>query len=333
MRVLPVDFARPNRRPAIISALGIVAIVIACLSFFASAIGGLFALGFMIRTQTTAAISAVSVAAQARQQQQAAARQHDEVGIATGMNGLESAERTRIIAALSRVQSLSKDQKLQLERLLAKGGKTIFPQREKLANTQLIRQQVSDSGRMTELAGESSAYYIARTGKIEVHADRAMFFPNTPGDETIRVQKGFDPDEVVQTPAPTFAPPTFTPLPPYKVRGSASAITISEAIASGLLAIYLLVVGILVLRQHRHARGMQMIFAFIKLPLAIVCAAGWMMTVTDHVASTSPNSAQSFLPQTWLLILLMVGCAYPIALLITLFTSNVKKYYRGGEIE
>jgi hypothetical protein len=34
----------------------------------------------------------------------------------------------------------------------------------------------------------------------------------------------------------------------------------------------------------------------------------------------------------WLVAMLIVGCAYPIALLITLFTPSVREYYRTAKI-
>lgn len=111
----------------------------------------------------------------------------------------------------------------------------------------------------------------------------------------------------------------------FAIRPAASATTLLDAILAGLLAIYLLVVGILVLRQNRRGRGMQMIFAVLKIPIAVLAAVGWMWTIEDANAGAI-SSGQL---KAWLSFFLAIGLSYPIALLIVLRTRAVRDYYGG----
>jgi hypothetical protein len=101
--------------------------------------------------------------------------------------------------------------------------------------------------------------------------------------------------------------------------------TLLDALLGGLLAIYLLVVGILVLRQHRKARGLQTIFAILKIPLAILAAIGWTWTIDDANAGTIPAGQLKF----WLVLFLVIGLAYPIVLLFVVQMRSVRDYYRA----
>ena len=90
----------------------------------------------------------------------------------------------------------------------------------------------------------------------------------------------------------------------FAVRPAASAMTLLDAIFAGLLAVYLLVVGILVLRQSRRGGGMQMAFAILKIPIAILAAIGWMWTIEDANAGGHYRQGNSRL---WLWFFLAIG--------------------------
>src|SRR4051794_3037450 len=104
MRVLPVEYSDgqysrlPLRRPGIITAMGVISIVIACLSMLASGFSGLMSMGMMFATQMSARTATVMA------QQQAAARNSPATNspnparrgnqsiadISVGMNGLNA---------------------------------------------------------------------------------------------------------------------------------------------------------------------------------------------------------------------------------------------------
>ena len=76
------------------------------------------------------------------------------------------------------------------------------------------------------------------------------------------------------------------------VRGAASTMTLLDALFSGALSIYLLVVGILVLRQTQRGRGLQMTYAILKVPVAVLAAIGWIWTIQD-LSGGAVTSGQS----------------------------------------
>jgi len=322
-------------RPAFVSVIGGTAIVVAILSLLASAVAGIASMGMIIGSQ-------VATQQAARYTASASVKVAPVGDDAVARDGLAAYTRSTIIDVLARDQRLSEAQQTQLHKLLAKCGKSIFPIAAGSApSPQRIRTSVSESGRLAGLhAKEDATYFIVGTGKIEVYGDRALFVPNTPGAQTVRVQDGIKTDDEaetdnqpVSTPAPWFAP--ASPATPYHVRSAATAITMLDAALSAALAIYLLVVGILVLRQHPRGRMLQTIFAILKIPLAIVCAIGWLWAITDHYttgygAVASPGT-QFAVAQLWMVVFLVAGLAYPIAVLVVMRSRTIKDYYAGSE--
>src|SRR5688500_744966 len=98
------------------------------------------------------------------------------------------------------------------------------------------------------------------------------------------------------------------------------------------LAIYLLVIGILMLRQHPRAGRLHKIYAAIKIPLAIAAGIAWpvfWMSITTMGTGTGTTNTPTFTPGliTACVVAVLVGCAYPIALLIAFRTRAAREYY------
>jgi hypothetical protein len=115
--------------------------------------------------------------------------------------------------------------------------------------------------------------------------------------------------------------------PTINVRKSASTLTILEALGSGLLAIYLLVIGILMLRQVRASRRLHLIYAALKIPLAIVMAVGWAWFIADVSSSGAQASNAGVAITIWMTIAGTVSGAYAIVLLFALNTRHAKEYF------
>jgi len=117
------------------------------------------------------------------------------------------------------------------------------------------------------------------------------------------------------------------------ISGAAATLVISEAILSVLLSVYLLVIGILTLRQTPRGRQLHIIYALLKIPLAIVCGIGWCWIVGDFFKSI-PNAGGGapIQPIRAFLLVWVTGVAiiYPIGLLIAFSTPSVKRYYDSG---
>ena len=120
-----------------------------------------------------------------------------------------------------------------------------------------------------------------------------------------------------------FAGPTFN------VNMQAAIASIVCAVLGSALAIYLLIIGILMLRQHPRAGRLHKIYAAIKIPLAIAAGLAWpifWMSINPAGTATgsSPMSAALI---TGCVITILVGIAYPIFVLIALRTRGVREYY------
>jgi hypothetical protein len=138
-------------------------------------------------------------------------------------------------------------------------------------------------------------------------------------------------------PSPT-SPPTlnFNTTPfggPSHVSRPAVILVVAEAAASILLSIYLLVIGILTLRQSPSGRRLHIIYGVLKIPLAIACGVGWCWIV-GGLFSSIPNNGGNMPIQVVRLVLLLfaTGAAviYPIALFIAFSTPTVHRYYASA---
>jgi hypothetical protein len=105
------------------------------------------------------------------------------------------------------------------------------------------------------------------------------------------------------------------------------------AVVSMALAVYLLVCGILALRQSHRARRWHLIYAGIKLPLTVAGAAATALVMRDMMASMGAAGAGASTVGAGIgfgAVPLVLGCAYPVALLIALNLKQVKDYYAAG---
>jgi hypothetical protein len=115
-------------------------------------------------------------------------------------------------------------------------------------------------------------------------------------------------------------------------------LVLGEAAASLALAILLLVAGIMVLRQSPTGRRLHLIYALVKLPLAIAGGIGivWLAAGMANTfnAAGGGGGASGAPPEAigWGIALAVGGAIYPLALLIALNTRGVRDYYRAGVV-
>ena len=120
---------------------------------------------------------------------------------------------------------------------------------------------------------------------------------------------------------------------PTRLNAPAVGLVAFTSILSVALAVYLLVVGILVLRQSPRGRRLLYLFAALKIPLAIAAGIGfaWMWSTVGQDdpgpwgGAADPDAAQTI--KVWGGVLAVLGCIYPVALLVALRTRAVKDYY------
>jgi hypothetical protein len=165
-------------RPGLVTAIGVMSIVVACFSGLFGLITGLQTVGyyFMSIASSQAAVARTTVV-QGRAQTTVTLSQNGPAPAAqTGQRGMNAQEREGAVVALTRMRPMTPARKRQLDAILA------------LAGTEMRTDTVTESGTMADLrSGEPPPdYFVTSTGRLEVFNDRAVFFPanNTP---TVRV--------------------------------------------------------------------------------------------------------------------------------------------------
>lgn len=108
---------------------------------------------------------------------------------------------------------------------------------------------------------------------------------------------------------------------------STTWVIMGEAAGSLALAVYLLVLGILVFRSSRSAPGLLGAYAVLKIPLALLAGAALAMLGSELASIGRGGGALSNVFMISAMIIAILGCAFPIALLIALHTRTVKDYF------
>ncbi len=113
-------------------------------------------------------------------------------------------------------------------------------------------------------------------------------------------------------------------------------LTLAGCVLSLCLAVYLLVVGIVTLRNSFYAPLLLRIYACTKIVVALALAAGgwWSWSEFGQAVSAQGGSAATGMPPNWLSIgtttaagTLIISCALPITILVLLRTKAVKAFY------
>lgn len=127
------------------------------------------------------------------------------------------------------------------------------------------------------------------------------------------------------------------PMPNFGISGTLAAINALEAVASVGLAIYLLIVGIVVLRGSFAAPRMLKIYAWIKIPLAVIAGVGLAMfgyALADAILSSpslgmgGPNAGSTKLGfALGGAAAIVFGLAFPVGLLLALRSKSVSEFY------
>jgi hypothetical protein len=176
--------AVPNR-PGIITAIGVISIVVAAMSM----LGGLITVFYSISRMALAAMSSgpmppTPVAAPSRPPI-VTTQASTAPTVRVYENGFDDDQRPIVLDAIENVHPLSDLRHKQMDRLLAKCGKQMFPV-GKLNLEAAIKNGINDSGQSYSNTGNGPDYYVLSKGRVEVNDDRALYDPMD-GGEKVRV--------------------------------------------------------------------------------------------------------------------------------------------------
>lgn len=124
-------------------------------------------------------------------------------------------------------------------------------------------------------------------------------------------------------------------IPRISISGAAAGMVIAENAASVAVAIYLLVVGIMVFRSYPRSPRLLRIYAMLKIPLALLAGVGLPWLAYQFAASISASGMGTAVPASfgfivWGIIIALLGCAFPIAVLIALSTRTCRDYFNSA---
>ena len=178
--VQPIVYSSPvAQRPGMITAIGVLSIVIGSLGLLFNGIAGLQSFGMMMISNLT---KTAAVAQQAKQAAVAAktARPVDPLS-------MPAEDRQKVVRGLAMHRAISKPRREQLDALLAKCGRQIFKLRGADLTVEVVRVGVNESGQLPDAkGGEGPDFFIVGEGRIELADDFAKFTPGN-GAEIVRV--------------------------------------------------------------------------------------------------------------------------------------------------
>lgn len=129
------------------------------------------------------------------------------------------------------------------------------------------------------------------------------------------------------------------PMPNFGISGAMATVTALEGLASAALAVYLLIVGIMVFRGSFYCPRMLRIYAFIKIPLALVAGTGLATfgyaiskaVMSSPAAGMSGASIDSLRTGFVLggVTATLLGLAFPIGILLALRSRSVSNYFNS----
>jgi hypothetical protein len=114
----------------------------------------------------------------------------------------------------------------------------------------------------------------------------------------------------------------------------AGVLMIGEFFTSAVLAVFLLVAGILLLRDSPRAAGMHWLYALAKLPVAVLGGVTFAWVTTElssglgRLGGGPPSPGQ---PHALAWVLAVAAAAYPVVLLCVLPSRTVRDYLAGGQ--
>ncbi len=162
-------------RPAPITAMGVISIVVASLSIVASVAGAMTGLGMMMTLAIASAVGSTSTSVSI-----AGSAAGPDIAQDANPQAMSADKRLIVIDAFQRIRSLSETRQRQLDALLAEHGRDIFDQPEESLNATDVSAEISDSGHLQTAsgAGNGPEFFVLGNGRLEISDDHAVFFPS-----------------------------------------------------------------------------------------------------------------------------------------------------------
>jgi hypothetical protein len=193
--VQPLEYTLPVNpgRPGTITAIGIVSIIIASLSLLGGLGSALWSFSMLMISTATARIPVAPPAPPPPAIISSTNPSSSAPSVRVTSNGFDDADRAIALDAMESVRPLSDARHKQMDKLLAKCGKQMFPVGNPRDLEKAVHNAINDSGQSYSSNGNGPDYYVLAGGRVEVRDERALFDP-LDGSEKVRVADD-EPDE------------------------------------------------------------------------------------------------------------------------------------------
>jgi hypothetical protein len=355
--VQPLYYSMPPRgRPGGVTAIGVLSIVLGCFGILASCGGFAMTRGFMgfaaarsaamsrssstTMTSTGGGSSSTFSASAGASSSNGSAGRSANSGASANTPPAPTPAATATADGLALLEPITTAQRDQLLAMIADRGDWYLggPNDAGAWTPQDMAKLVKSHGQLTASPGEAHPgfYFLLADGRLELHDDYATYHGNGLDPLTVRevVQPGGN-YSVATTQGGTTGPQTFnyrmsgSPMPPIKFSKGVLGISLAMSGLNVALALVLIVAGAMTLRGSRIGRTLHMIYAMIKLPLAITGAViGAMMMSPIFASAGGANPAAIKAMVVGIAIAsATIPAIYPIVLLIVMQVRSVKEWF------
>ena len=325
-----------STRPALVTAVGVLSLVVALLGIVGAAGTALWAFMFYATAHASSAAAAQELAVR---RSPLRATEPPRPTVEAGPDGLTQPVRGGVVGAFNAVRPLRPQRVEQLDAALARHGRPMLLGADDRAaglepSGERVRGLVLDHGELFS-ANRATApeYFQLATGRLELYDDRAVFYP-ADGSRTLRSS--------LPRPATRPAPADAPPVPPPTPSTPALVVVLAAAVAGAALSVLLFVAAVFWLRGLPSGRRLHLVWAGLKMVVVLTAAAAfWWMTrdfydsFLRYVSPSVPPGAlpsARFVVKPWQPIAAGVaGIVYPLAVLVFLRSRAARTHVRGDE--
>jgi hypothetical protein len=338
------------RRPGLVTAIGIISIVVGSLSTLWSAGSVLYDVRTYYLEQMLSAEAAAATAVLSNMPTAPAA-----APVAAEMT---QSQRQTAVDVFNKSRKLNAARQAQLDTLLAQAGRRMLAiDKDSEVTAAGVRAAIVHSGTMPGVEADEAGpdFFNTPGGRIELRDTSGVFIPADSGERVrsaVEISPGGVPVIPPSTPGTASSPVvthsyTATSFGAHGTSGSSGApgspagaafapfrgftanIVAADVAAMSLnlcLAIYLIVCGILVLRNSPRGSALHRWYALLKLPLVIFAGitSYWISMLP---VGTVPSILGPFMAAT-AAEYAFIAAIYPIALLIVQWTRDVRRYFQ-----
>jgi hypothetical protein len=245
---------------------------------------------------------------------------------------MPSSERDVVVNALANMRALTAAQRGHLDALLARAGHRIFPPGPTPLTVDTVELAIRQSGTTNAATDDDSSgmtdYFVTRAGRIEVSEDDATFRPADDPTAAITVT-GTRASRATATP-PTYGSAGSRRFVVSTMAPAEKAANVALALANLALAIFLIVIGFMVMYNSPRGGPLHYRYAVLKVILVVIQTTISVVWLNHYTTQLGPSATPPMIVGYVfgvIAVQLLFGCAYPLVIILVLRTRRVREYY------